>query len=700
MLVGEIEVKLQKLKQQKNYPKLDLKTLQEEVEVKAKFTTEIRTKLETTNTTQCAKELVKIFQSNIKEAAKKSIPNCSKKKHKPWITQEILELMNKRRKLKRNSKMYKQLDREIRNACQKAKEMMYNNQCQEIEELEKKNSQLMHTKIKETTNKYKTCSSASCIEAKDGTIIMEKGPILERWKEYIGELFEDNRPPEFLNNKKENESLPILKEEVTKAIRSMPNKKAAGPDEVSIELIQALDELGAEWMTMIANKIYDEGYFPIEMSRSVFIALPKKAGTTKCELHRTISLMSHMTKVILKILLQRIRGRTKGEISEEQFGFMPDKGTRNAIFTLRMISERCIEMQKDVYICFIDYAKAFDKVQHEQLFNILQGLDINNKDIELLKNLYWEQQAAVRIGQEMSDWINIKRGVRQGCVLSPELFSLYTEMIMRKIKHMDGVKIGGFNINNIRYADDTAIITDSEQKLQTLMNKLVKESRNFGLEINRSKTFSMVISKKSQNPKCKIKIDGTQIKQVEKFEYLGSLITSDGKSDKEIKRRIGIAKTVFKSMSKVVSTRNINNKTKLRLIKCYIWSTMMYGCETWTISEAMKKQLEATEMWTLRRMLKISWIRMMKNDDILRRAGTERQLMKSIVQRQCSFLGHVLRRRGIEHQVVTGKVEGKRERGRQRLTFLEWLSKCLGKKRVEIIRLVENKTKKTNCSMQ
>ena len=204
----------------------------------------------------------------------------------------------------------------------------------------------MHTKIKEATRKYKTCSSANCIEAKDGTIIMEKEKILERWKEYICELFENNRPPEYLVTKREKENLPILKEEIVKAIKSMPKGKAAGPDEIYTELIHALDDLGAEWMTKIANKIYDEGHFPTDMCRSVFITLPKKAGTTKCEFHRTISLMIHMTKVILKILLQRIRGRTKGEISEEQFGFMPDKGTRNAIFILQMITERCVRCKK------------------------------------------------------------------------------------------------------------------------------------------------------------------------------------------------------------------------------------------------------------------------------------------------------------------------------------------------------------------
>ena len=305
MLVGKIKVKLQRLKHHKfTSSKLDLKSLEKEKEVKEKFYKEVEAKMEKINENQCVEQLVKVFQTSLKEAAKTSTPNCPKKKHKPWITPEILELMNERRKVKNNITAYKNLDREVRNACQKAKETLLNNQCQDIEELEKKNPQLMHTKIKEATRKYKTCSSANCIEANDDTIIMEKEKVLERWKEYICELFEDNRPPEYLVTRREKENLPILKEEIVKAIKSMPKGKAAGPDEVFIELIQALDDLGAEWMTKIANKIYEEGHFPTDMSRSVFITLPKKAGTTKCELHRTISLMSHMTKVILKILLQ------------------------------------------------------------------------------------------------------------------------------------------------------------------------------------------------------------------------------------------------------------------------------------------------------------------------------------------------------------------------------------------------------------
>ena len=106
----------------------------------------------------------------------------------------------------------------------------------------------------------------------------------------------------------------------------------------------------------------------------------------------------------------------------------------------------------------------------------------------------------------------------------------------------------------------------------------------------------MTISKRSVSPKCKLDINGMKIKQEEKLEYIGTLVTSDAKSNQEIKRRIGNAKTAFKGMSNVLTARDINNQTKLRLIKCYIWSTMLYGCETWLISEAMKMQLKAGEM--------------------------------------------------------------------------------------------------------
>ena len=125
------------------------------------------------------------------------------------------------------------------------------------------------------------------------------------------------------------------------------------------------------------------------MAKSVFIALPKIPGAIECELHRTISLMSHITKVLLRVLMLRMRKSLRPEIAKTQFDFVPDKGTRNAIFTLSMLMERCIEVQKDLYIYFIDYSKAFDKVKHEKLFEMLNQLDIDGENVSSKNRDYY-----------------------------------------------------------------------------------------------------------------------------------------------------------------------------------------------------------------------------------------------------------------------------------------------------------------------
>src|SRR5688572_29398703 len=148
--------------------------------------------------------------------------------------------------------------------------------------------------------------------------------------------------------------------------------------------------------------------------------------------------------------MMRASNKLKREIGKEQCGFMEDTGNNNAIFMLKMISEKAIEMQKDVYACFIDYTKAFDKVRHEDFMEILQELDIDGKDIRVVRNLYWELTACMRVDGHFSDSTEIRRGVRQGCVFSPDLFNIYSEKIIREIDSVEGFIIGGFNMNNIR----------------------------------------------------------------------------------------------------------------------------------------------------------------------------------------------------------------------------------------------------------
>ena len=174
----------------------------------------------------------------------------------------------------------------------------------------------MHRKIKEITG-HRSCSSAGCIKSKEGTVLVEKGKILERLNEYIGKLFHDNRGEKPKINKP-MEGLKILKAEVRTAISRMKNK-VAGPDNIVIEMINALEEFRIEKLTDMINEIYEKGEIPRDLSRSIFIALSKRPEAIECELHRTISLMSHNIKIILRIIMLRARRVIKPEIGKEQY---------------------------------------------------------------------------------------------------------------------------------------------------------------------------------------------------------------------------------------------------------------------------------------------------------------------------------------------------------------------------------------------
>ena len=141
----------------------------------------------------------------------------------------------------------------------------------------------------------------------------------------------------------------------------------------------------------------------------------------------------------------------------------------------------------------------------------------------------------------------------------------------------------------------------------------------------------------------------------------------------------------------ILTARNISIAVHLRVLKCYIWSTLLYGCETWTISGDMIKKLEALETWFYRRMLRISWKEKVTNVDVYRRMNTSTSLLIDIVHRQLTFLGHILRKGELENLVVTGFVDGKRDRGRQRETFLTYLSKTVCKSSLEVINMAKKR---------
>ena len=162
-----------------------------------------------------------------------------------------------------------------------------------------------------------------------------------------------------------------------------------------------------------------------------------------------------------------------------QAGFSKGRGTRDQIANIHWIIEKAREFQKTVYLCFIDYVKAFDCVDYNKLWKTLKEIGIPGHLTHLLRNLYAGQEATVRTGHGLTDWFQIGKGVHQGCMLTPCFFNLYTEYIMRNAgldEAQAGIKIVGRNINNLRYADDTTLMAESEEELKSLLMKVKKES--------------------------------------------------------------------------------------------------------------------------------------------------------------------------------------------------------------------------------
>ena len=213
------------------------------------------------------------------------------------------------------------------------------------------------------------------------------------------------------------------REEVTAVIRELPKGKACGSDNNDAELLQAMSEKGIDIMTNLINKIYRSGYIPEDFRRSIFVPIPKVSKAQECSDFRTIALISHASKVLLHLIKRRITPVIEGQLGDSQMGFRKGKGTRDAIFQLRMISERVQRLNtekviqrkkttkaKKLYLCFVDYQKAFDRVKHDKLTEVMEKAGIPELERRLIINLYWKQHAAVRWGNEISRDIKVERG--------------------------------------------------------------------------------------------------------------------------------------------------------------------------------------------------------------------------------------------------------------------------------------------------
>ena len=207
--------------------------------------------------------------------------------------------------------------------------------------------------------------------------------------------------------------------------------KTSGGNGIPVELFQILKDDAVKVLHSICQQIWKTQQWPHDRKRSVFIPIPKKGNAKECSNYHTIGLISHISKVMLKILQARLHQYVNRELADIQAGFRKGRGMRDQIANICWINGKAREFQNNIYFCFVGYAKAFDCVDLNKLWKILKEIGIPDHLTCLWRNLHAGQEATVRTVYGTTDWFQIGKEVRHGCILSPCLFYFYAEYIMR-----------------------------------------------------------------------------------------------------------------------------------------------------------------------------------------------------------------------------------------------------------------------------
>uniref|UniRef100_A0A8B9X2C5 RNA-directed DNA polymerase n=1 Tax=Bos mutus grunniens TaxID=30521 RepID=A0A8B9X2C5_BOSMU len=288
----------------------------------------------------------------------------------------------------------------------------------------------------------------------------------------------------------------------------------------------------------------------------------------------------------------------------------------------------------------------------------------------LLRNLYAGQQATVRTGHGTTDWFQIGKGVCQGCILSPCLFNFYAEYIMRNAvleEAQAGIKIARRNINNLRYADDSTLMAESEEELKSLLMKVKEESEKVGLKLNIQKTKIM-----ASGPITSWQIDGESVSD---FIFCGSQITADGDCSHEIKRRLLLGRKVMTNLDSIFKSGGITLPTQVHLVKAMVFPVVMYGCESWTVKKAEHRRIDAFELWCWRRLLRVPWTARRSNQSILKEISPGISLEGMMLKLKLQYFGYLMRRvDSLAKTLMLGGIEGRRRRGRQKMKWLDGIT--------------------------
>ena len=376
------------------------------------------------------------------------------------------------------------------------------------------------------------------------------------------------------------------------------------------------------------------------------------------------------TCAFCRVLLNRIDKELDKTLRQEQAGFRKGRGCIDQIFTLKNIIEQSIEWKTPLYINFIDFKKAFDSIHRETLWAILRSYGVPKKIVTLIKSFYTDFECALLLNNKATDSFAVKSGVRQGCIISPILFLVAIDWVMRKTTsdRSRGITWGMFSkLEDLDFADDIALLSPKQEHMQEKTTRLCDFASQTGLQINARKTKEMRLNTTSND---RLVADCIHIEQVDNFTYLGAVVSTADPTQKDIKNRLAKARSAFHRLRPIWKSKQYTRKTKLRIYNSNVKSILMYGSECWRVTKSDMRALSSFHHGCLRRICKIFWPQKVSNKDLLNMTEST-CIIQQIQQRRLRWLGHVLRMQGSNNTKVALRwtPQGKRARGRPKTTW-------------------------------
>lgn len=688
LVVGQIKIKLAANinRLPKTARKLNVSKLQNE-EIAQNFTQELRNNL-INRSIQPPNERWNETMEEMQRTGEK-ILGFIKYERKEWITDETWKKIEERKEVKQKlnksmnemqrqitTRTYNQLNKEVGYSARRDKRRYLSNIADQAQQAaDSNNMRETYRLAQKLTNKRP--SGNGPIRALDGTIITSEIPQMERWTEHFGSLL--NRPTTFMPQSpvetrpnerrlKINDEMPSTTE-IKAAIKQLKNRKAAGTDNISAEMFKVDIALSSEILEPIINEAWQSEVIPNKWTEGLIIKLPKKGDHSVCDNWRGITLLNTISKIISIIIQKRISSVLEPTIRNEQAGFRPGRSCVDHINSLRIIAEQSAEWQAPIHLVFVDFKQAFDSLDRDMMWKILSSRGVSQKLLNIIRGLYNDAKCRVLHRGKIGDEFKVRSGVKQGCILSPLLFVIILDWVMMKTNEVsNGIQWNLLNrLDDLDFADDICLLTHTKADMKEKLRRLVKYAGQVGLTINVNKTKHMRLGPATN---CVFSVNDQQIDETESFQYLGSYITKDGGADTDVANRIHKARQAYGMLNNVWRATQISRNLKLRIFRTNCLSVLLYGCETWKVTDSIVSKLQVFVNRCLRRILKIFWPNVISNEELWRRTNMEK-ISQIITRRKWNWIGHTLRRPDgdIARAALDWNPQGRRKRGRPKMTW-------------------------------